>query len=145
LWYGTETLRFRPPHDRRHQINAIFATTWRKVDISTRWEFGSGLPFSQVVGFDGFVLVDDPINGFEVETDRRVIYERPFNGELPAYHRLDLSAARTFATRIADLTIQGSLINAYDRNNLFYLDVFTLRRVDQLPFVPSLGLKVDFR
>ena len=56
----------------------------------------------------------------------------------------DVSVARTFSVGQADVTLQGSLINAYDRNNLFYLDVFTLRRVDQLPLIPSLGLSVDF-
>ncbi|NNE69513.1 MAG: TonB-dependent receptor [Rhodothermales bacterium] len=145
LWYGTETLEFRPPHDRRHQVNALASTTYRKVDLSVRWEFGSGLPFSRVVGFDGFALVDDIINAFEVDTDRRVIYERPFSGVLPAYHRMDVSMGRKFTTTRADFTVQGSVINVYNRANLFYLDVFTLQRADQLPIVPSLGLKVEFR
>ena len=32
----------------------------------------------------------------------------------------------------------------YNRRNLFYLDIFTLNRVDQLPIVPTLGLQVSF-
>ena len=144
VWYGQETLDFRPPHDRRHQLNALVSTTVRDFDLSVRWEFGSGLPFSRALGFDGFALIDDIIDVSEVENSRRVIYERPFNGELPAYHRLDVSVARSFSVGRAEVTVQGSLINAYDRDNLFYLDVFTLRRVDQLPLVPSLGLSVDF-
>lgn len=35
-------------------------------------------------------------------------------------------------------------INIYDRRNIFYVDVFTLERRDQLPFAPSVGLKVAF-
>jgi len=74
-----------------------------------------------------------------------VIYERPFGGRLPTTHRLDLSIDRTFAlTRDLDLTAQASVINAYDRRNLFYYDTFTLRRVDQLPIVPSLGIKIAY-
>ena len=38
----------------------------------------------------------------------------------------------------------AGVINMYDRQNLFYLDVFTLRRVDQLPFIPTLGLKLEY-
>ncbi len=98
-----------------------------------------------MVGFDGFALVNGVINPFEVEVDRRVIYERPFSGELPAYHRMDLSAGRKFTTDRADVTVQGSVINVYNRANLFYLDVFTLKRADQLPIVPSIGVKVEFR
>jgi len=145
LWYGTETLDFRPPHDRRHQLNMLVSGTIKEFDVSARWEFGSGLPFSRVVGFDGFVLVNDIIDPFDVPVDRRVIYERPFSGELPAYHRLDISVSRKFTFTNVDLTVQGSVINAYNRKNLFYLDVFTLRQSDQLPIVPSLGVKLDFR
>ncbi len=144
LWYGQEALSFRPPHDRRHQLNALVSTTFRSLDLSVRWEYGSGLPFTRPFGFDGFALIDDVVDVSEIENSRRVIYERPFNGLLPAYHRLVVSVARTFSVGSAEVTLQGSLINAYDRNNLFYIDVFTLRRVDQLPLIPSLGLSVDF-
>ncbi len=143
LWYGTETLAYRPAHDRRHQINALGATTVRGFDLSVRWAFGAGLPFNQAVGFDGFALVDDVVRADQIEGSRRVIYERPYNATLPTYHRLDISVDRTFELGVAALTVQASAINTYDRRNLFYLDVFTLRRVDQLPFVPSLGLKLE--
>ncbi len=143
LWYGTETLDFRPPHDRRHQVNALASTRVGGFDLSVRWEFGSGLPFSRALGFDGFAMVNDIVPAYEFPGFRRVIYERPFRGVLPTYHRMDLSASRSFTTRQARFTIQGSLINLYDRSNIFYLDVFTLRRVDQLPVIPSLSLKVE--
>jgi hypothetical protein len=144
LWYGTETLDFRPPHDRRHQVNALLSAKIAGFDASVRWEFGSGLPFSRALGFDGFVLVNDVVDIPTAPATRRVIYERPFRGLLPTYHRLDVSIDRTFSFGGVDLTVLGSVLNLYDRRNLFYLDVFTLRRVDQLPFVPSLGFKVSF-
>lgn len=144
LWYGTESLSFRPPHDRRHQVNALFSTKQVGLDWSLRWQFGSGLPFSRAYGFDGFVLMDGPVNAFETPGSRRVIYERPYNGLLPTYHRLDFSVEKVFDFQAVDVTVLASLINAYDRTNLFYLDVFTLQRVDQLPLIPSLGVKIEF-
>ncbi len=144
LWYGTETLRFRPPHDRRHQVNALVAYRVAGFDLSARWQFGSGLPYSQAVGFDQFIVPDGQ-PGWTTEAGApRVIYESPYNAELPTYHRLDLSVERTFDVRAAEITAQAGLINVYDRRNLFYYDVFTLRRVDQLPLIPSFGLKVAF-
>jgi hypothetical protein len=143
LWYGVERLAFRPPHDRRHQVNAVASTSYRKVELSVHWAFGSGLPFSRVIGFDGFVLMDGLKDVRRDPGSRRVIYERPFNGILPTYHRLDVSAERSFSVGATDLTVQASAINAYDRRNLFYLDTFTRERSDQLPFVPSLGLQVS--
>ena len=145
FWFGSGRPNFRPPHDRRHQINVLASATLADFDLSMRWEFGSGLPFSRAIGFDGFALIDDIEKASDIAGIRRVIYERPYNAVLPTYHRLDISLARTFSLGPADVTLQGSVINTYDRRNLFYLDIFTLRRVDQLPLVPSFGLKVAFR
>ncbi len=144
LWFGSSTFDYRPPHDRRHQVNVVSTTTLRGIDLSLRWQFGSGFPYNRALGFDGFILMDGSVDVFEARGDRRVIYDRPFAGILPTYHRLDLSASRTFELPHASVTTQATLINAYDRANIFYLDVFTLRRVDQLPLLPSLGVKVAF-
>ena len=145
LWYGTETLKFRPPHDRRHQVNLLGSTTLRGVDISVRWNFGSGRPFNRIYGFDGFVLLNGVQDLFTVNDDQRVIYERPFQGILPTYHRLDISAERQFDLNDVILTVQGGAINVYNRRNLFALDIFTTERTDQLPFIPTLGIKIEMK
>ncbi len=144
LWYGNETLSYRPPHDRRQQANVILGVTAFDFDLSVRWQFGAGLPYSRALGFDGFILMDGSADVTTEPGDLRVIYERPYNGQLPTYHRLDVSLEREFAVGPALITGQLGVINVYDRQNLFYYDVFTLRRVDQLPFIPSFGLKVAF-
>ena len=144
LWYGSSSLKFNPPHDRRHQISALLSGSVQEYDFSVRWSFGSGLPYSQAAGFDGFILIDDVLDVLNEPKSRRVIYEDPFNARLPTYHRLDFSIDRTFELRNSDLTLQASVINVYNRRNLFFLDIFTLRRVDQLPIFPSFGLKLEF-
>lgn len=145
LWYGTETLKYHPPHDRRHQVNVVGQTFWRGFDMSVRWQFGSGLPFSRAFGFDGFILMDHALNPFTHTGSRRVIYEAPYNGRLPTYHRLDVSVERKVSIGKIPTTLQATLINVYNRNNLFFLDVFTQQRADQLPFIPSLGIKFDLQ
>lgn len=144
LWYGTESLRFRPPHDRRHQLNILFTTTLRGFNLSTRWNFGSGRPYNRVYGFDGFVYMHGVEDLFEVRDEQRVIYERPFQGELPAYHRLDLSVDRRFSFDGYSLILQAGVINLYNRKNLFALDTFTQRRTNQLPRIWTLGFKFEF-
>ena len=72
-----------------------------------------------------------------------MIYERPFNSLLPTYHRLDFTVERIVPLAVGKLTVQAGLLNAYDRANLFAYDIFTLRRVDQLPIVPTLGIRLD--
>lgn len=144
LWYGVEKLDFRPPHDRRHQINAVANARLGAFDVSLRWNFGSGRPYNRVYGFDGFLLLRGMDDLFVQPDEQRVIYERPFEGLLPTYHRLDMSVDRTFDLGAVDLTVQASVINIYDRRNLFALDVFTGRRADQLPILPTLGVKASF-
>jgi hypothetical protein len=41
--------------------------------------------------------------------------------------------------------MQIGAINLYDRANIFYYDVYTHRRVDQLPFAPYVSLKLEKR
>ncbi|MDE2827023.1 MAG: TonB-dependent receptor [Bacteroidota bacterium] len=144
LWFGSENLEFRPPHDRRHQLNIVATTRVSNVDVSVRWNFGSGRPFNHVYGFDGYVLLDGIQNLFTVPDDQRVIYGQPFQGLLPTYHRLDVSLEREFVLEKFLLTAQVGVINAYNRRNLFALDLFTTERNYQLPIVPVAGLKIDF-
>ncbi len=144
LWFGSENLDFRPPHDRRHQLNIVATTSISGVDVSVRWNFGSGRPFNHVYGFDGFVLLDGIQDLFTVPDDQRVIYGQPFQGLLPTYHRLDVSLEREFVLDKFILTAQVGVINAYNRRNLFALDLFTTERNYQLPIVPVAGLKIDF-
>ena len=42
-------------------------------------------------------------------------------------------------------TLRAGALNIFNRKNLFYFDLFTLQRVDQLPFIPSVGMKVELR
>ncbi len=144
LWYGTERLRYRPPHDRRHQLGALISASVAGFELSARWQFGSGLPYTRPLAFDGFALVDDIKTAFELEHSRRVIYERPFDSILPTYHRLDVSAERTWRLDHATVTLMVGAINVYDRRNVFYVDSFTLERQDQLPFMPTVGLEIGF-
>ena len=142
--FGSAELSFRPPHDRRHQVNVLLSGEVGNFSLSARWHYGSGLPYNQVRGFDGFVLLDGPVDVFETPYQQRVIYDRPYGGTLPAYHRLDLSVERTFPFDRFSLTAQAGVINVYNRTNLFALDVFTLERTDQLPIVPTIGIKMEF-
>ncbi len=144
LWFGTDQLSFRPPHDRRHQLNLILSGSVAGFDMSARWNIGSGLPYTRVRGFDGFILMDGVVDVEGIEGFPRVIYDRPYEGVLPMYHRLDATIERQMSLGAADLTVQVGAINVYNRANLFALDIFTLQRTDQLPFVPTAGIEIEF-
>jgi hypothetical protein len=149
LWFGSNTVAFNPPHDRSQQLNVLGSIDIVGFKFSALWQYGSGLPYSRAAGFDDYILVSDTFEEVDVRVEpgqERVIYGQPYDDRLPDYQRLDLSVERSvrMGPRV-NATFQAGVINALDRNNLFYLDLFTLARVDQLPRFPSFGLKLEFR
>ncbi len=143
IWFGEPLQRYHPPHDRRHQGNVMGSIDLGSYTFGARWQIGSGLPYTQPIGFDEIHFFDQQMPNVRRNYGTpRVILDRPYEGRMPVYHRLDLSAERTFDLGNAELILQAGAINLYSRTNLFYYDVFTQRRVDQLPFSPFMSLKM---
>lgn len=140
-------LDFNPPHDRRHQVGILARMALGQWSLSTQWQFGSGLPFTQVNGYYTGIRIDGPSDRNYLEDPGQTFVSRavPYGGRMPTYHRLDVTLERTFLMRHADLTLQAGVINAYDRANIFEYNVFSGNRVDQLPLIPSAGIRVDLR
>jgi hypothetical protein len=144
VWYGVPVQSYRPPHDRRHQANALASLELGRYTFATRWEFGSGFPFTRPLGFDElFDFRTDLPNTTGRYGETRLLLERPYNGRLPPTHRLDLSMDRMVDVRSRQLQLQAGVINVYNQSNIFYYDVFTSRRIDQMPFAPYLSLRVQ--
>jgi len=140
-------LEFNPPHDRRDQINAMSQVTMGRNKISLRWQYGSGLPFTQVNGYFRSIEVTESNNTDFLNSSGETLVSRssPFGGRLPTYHRLDFSFERVFYLSMADLTLQAGAVNVYDRENIFEYNIFTGSRVNQLPIVPSVGVRIDVK
>ena len=103
----------------------------------SRWQFGSGLPFTRPLRFgEAFNYTLDPYDPGKSYGTARVLLDRPFNGQLPMMHRLDLSLERSFELPIGKLQLRAGAINAYDPRNMFYYDLYSGCRVDQLPLAP---------
>lgn len=144
IWYGEDVQSFNPPHDRRHQLNLVGSYEYNGYTLSARWNFGSGVPFTRPIGFDDWIFMDRLRDVTTEPGEYRVLFEKPYQGRLPSYHRLDLTAEKKMKFGKVDGTLMGGVINAYNRANLFYFDLWTLSRVDQLPIIPTLGVKVEF-
>lgn len=141
--FGEPIQHYHPQHDRRHQLGVVASLERGAWQASTRWQYGSGLPYTAPEGFDAWLdlrALPDPRSELG---QLRFLFDRPFGERLPAYHRLDLSVQRDFSFSFADLTLEAGAINLYDRSNVFYFDLFSLRRVDQLPLVPYVSLQLN--
>lgn len=137
--------------DRRHNVNLLLTYLWgnkKAWELSARFNYGSGFPFTQTQGFfqenpfTDLVLSDVLTGNYPIGT---LLTTEINGGRLADYHRLDLSLKRTITfSRHAQLELVGSVTNAYNRANVFYVDRLSNRRVDQLPILPSLAATVKF-
>lgn len=143
VWFGEPVQSYHPSHDRRHQVNALASLDLGRYTFAARWELGSGFPFTRIIGFDEVFDFRTGLPNVKRYGDTRVLLDRPFRGRLPATHRLDVSAERLFDIGSRQVLVQAGVINVYDRTNIFYYDIFTTRRVDQLPFAPYLSLRLQ--
>lgn len=143
-------ITYIPHFDRRHNVN--FLTNYslgkkRLWDINFRWNLGSGFPFTPTAGNYEIMNFQDGI-GTDYTTangDVGIVYGDINSKRLPVYHRLDIGIKKRFPfSDQSTLEVSLSVTNVYNRNNIFYIDRITNERVDQLPFMPALGVSLTF-
>lgn len=145
---------YQPHFDRRHNINLLGTYKLLKdesMELSARWNFGSGFPFTQTQGFYEALAFKEGISTDYTGANGElgILYAGQNQGRLPYYHRLDVSATKSFKIKRSDgkkreLQIIFSCTNVYDRENIFYFDRIKHQRVNQLPILPSLALSYAF-
>ncbi|KWW32037.1 MAG: outer membrane receptor for ferrienterochelin and colicin [bacterium P3] len=144
-----EIQTYHPHYDRRHTVNLMVSYALgrqREWEISARWSYGSGFPFTQTQG------VYEQLSSGRIAHDytttngsHGVYYAALYGGRLPDYHRLDIGAKRKFSVGSRSLLeVSLGVTNVYNRKNMFYFDRMTFERVNQLPFLWSAGMNFSF-
>lgn len=143
-------ITYQPVFDRRHNANVLISYSFDKknpTEISARWNFGSGFPFTQTAGYYEKYDFGSGISTNYTSANGKlgVLYGSLNEGRLPYYHRLDISVKRTWKLE-GNREWAGvfSLTNAYNRANIFYFDRINLTRVNQLPILPAIGVTYSF-
>tara|TARA_Y100000385_G_scaffold285696_1_gene346116 strand:- start:1376 stop:3670 length:2295 start_codon:yes stop_codon:yes gene_type:complete len=141
---------YSPLYDRRHNLNFVGSYNFGKDKSWTldgRWNFGSGLPFTMTQGYYENLTFNDGISTDVTQTndDLGVLYSDYNLGQMPSYHRLDISIKKQIKfSKTSILETSLSINNLYDRSNIFYYDQISDSRIDQLPFLISLGANWQF-
>lgn len=148
-WDGVKV--YNPVFDRRHNVNLLASRRFGNLlswEVSMRWNYGSGFPFTQNQGFYLKETLPDDINTDITGTNAKspeIQYAGLNEGRLPDYHRLDVTLKKTFNfSDYSRLEASVSVTNTYNRENIFYLDRLTGDRVNQLPILPSIGFLYTF-
>jgi hypothetical protein len=133
----------------------------RGWDGGLRWNLGTGTPYTRALGsyayysprfVRGGVLQWQGEEGEDTGglADYGVVLEERNQSRLPTYHRLDVSARRTFRKSWGTLTPYVSVLNVYNhRNPLFYFFEYeksppVRSGVSMFPVLPTFGLEVTF-
>ena len=145
-----EIITYTPHYDRRHNVNFMLSYTLgskKQYEFDVRWNLGTGFPFNQVQGFYEYLTMPGGVNTDYVHENGKLgmMYGDLYTGRLPVYHRLDFDFKRTFFfSDRSKLSIDLSVVNVYNRKNVFYVNLVTNEVVYQLPIMPSLGVNFYF-
>jgi hypothetical protein len=162
------TRTYSPVFDRRHTINLVAAYKIGRFDkyekdeqvlypkfsdskweFGMRWTMGSGFPFTQTQGFfEKLDFLDDGAQS-DIHTQNGqlglILSDELNGGRLPYYHRFDISAKRRWVISNKYLIeANATVINVYDRQNIFYFDRIRFTPVYQLPVMPTLSLTLTY-
>ncbi len=139
---------YAPRYDRRHTVKALgVLSIVSGLELSVRWEFGTGFPYTPTIGFyDRLRFADVYDSGFHGETGPSYVMLGSKNAvRLPAYHRLDASLSYKFSLGHLSGVAGMHVVNIYDRRNLFYFDRRTGQRIDMLRVYPTATLELTWQ
>ncbi|MES2702647.1 MAG: carboxypeptidase-like regulatory domain-containing protein [Bacteroidota bacterium] len=137
------------PFDTRFNTNLVASYSFgakKDLDLSFRWNMHAPFPFTQTQGFYENIGMNLTSNTNVQNGSIGVKYADDINGgRLSYYHRLDISVKKRFVlTKKSNLDATVAVTNAYNRNNIFYVDRLTNTYVYQLPLFPSINLTWSF-
>lgn len=128
------------------------------MELGARWNFGSGLPYTRPVA-QHFAWRHHPIWGraepFNIGVEREGVpvgvVLGPRNAErYPNYHRLDLTARRSYERGWGTVVPYLQVLNVYNRRNvLFYFYDYNRETpvrsgFSMFPFLPAIGVEASF-
>jgi len=156
-------ITYPPIFDRRVDVDLVLQRELgRGLEAGLRWNFGTGLPFTQPLGTYRYLsprLI--PGSGLDWDVDTNEDGERQDElfgvvlsdrnaSRYPVRHRLDVSLRWNLERNWGRMTPYVSVLNVYNRKNvLFYFyeyerDPPVRTGISMFPFLPTLGLEVSF-
>jgi outer membrane receptor for ferrienterochelin and colicin len=125
------------PFDYDQPVNATVVANYKQNErwsYGLKWSYHTGSPYTPVVG-----------TGLFPDGRVRPIFGSINSQRLPAYHRLDLRVDAQITPRFS---WYAELINVYNRKNVagydYSPDYKTRTEIEQLPLLPSVGVKYTF-
>lgn len=145
-----DVFEYAPVFDRRHNVNLVATYTFgkkRNLDLSVRWNYGSGFPFTPTKGYYPQVDFNNQFTYDYTTANANLGYvPGDYNSRrLPDYHRMDISLKWLYSiNEKTKLEVNVGATNVYNRENIFYYDRVRNKRVNQLPILPNVNISFKF-
>jgi len=149
LAYAYKTVNNRvyyPRYDSRHSINTELEINigkgWKSVLL---WTYKSGLPYTPTIGYYDKLFFNPATFNSDIYSNYSpyVVLGDQNISRLPSYHRMDVGVSKIIDLGFSRVSIDASITNVYNRENLFFYDKETGERVNMLPFFFSMSVKVE--
>lgn len=150
-------ITFAPIFDRRLDLDLVAQYELpRAIELGVRWNYGSPLPYTRPVGQHVGWRLNTLTGSFEPLARTGggpplyVVLGERNEQRYPPYHRLDVTARRTFERNWGSWTPYLQVLNVYNRRNvLFYFYNYdqlppTRSGLSMFPVLPALGVEVAF-
>lgn len=143
--HTTNNITYNPKYNIRHSVNCLLDLNlgkgWR---TGITWLYSSGRPFTQGIGYYDKADIgnfgdDNVLSNYY----HYIILGEKNKGTLPDYHRMDINVNKKLVIGGLNCSLDFNIINVYNRANIFYYKRKTAERVNMLPFLPSVNLKVE--
>ncbi len=135
------------PYDRRNAIIASLSYSFKgDLHLGFRFTYQTGLPYTGVIARYDIYTIYDPGTGKPARLRTEEIYSYPYSLRYPDYHRADVFISKDFRIRKLSARVSLSVINIYNRKNVFtYFYDYSKDPpqkivIPQLPLFPSLEL-----
>jgi hypothetical protein len=144
---STTSVTYAPRYDQTHAVKAMAVFhLLETIDLTVRWDYGSGYPYTQNAGFySRLSLADidkDPFPGGSGDPMRVLGVKNA--ARLPAYRRLDAGLAFRFTLQGVRGTAGVNVLNVLDARNILFYDRVTGKTDYMMPFFPSAFITAEF-
>ena len=130
--------------DRRHELKLVNSVALNRWNLAATWVYASGAPYTSPQAQYNLELLDGAERSFINVSDKNA-------NQLPAYHRLDISATRQFSSEKMVYDLGLSIFNLYNNSNVWYREYVLdaspviVRDVNTLGITPTITLRIGLK
>lgn len=134
--------------EHQHEVKMYYEWKWKKWNVWSTWVYGSGRPFTPLLGETSV----NTVNGSELIVP---VFGEINSGRIIPYHRLDAGIGYTTVANKNTWSFILNLTNVYNRTNIRDIQYLNLvsasgqtavmeRSISMIGFIPSLQIGFEF-